>query len=66
MPFSDDRFVLKEMSKNDVNIFEIFAPNYFDYINKCQQQNQPTLLAKIFGVFKVIVKKKEYVFLNEI
>ncbi|KAL9891944.1 1-phosphatidylinositol 3-phosphate 5-kinase fab1 [Glossina fuscipes fuscipes] len=56
---SDDRFVLKEMSKNDVNIFEIFAPNYFDYINKCQQQNQPTLLAKIFGVFKVIVKKKD-------
>uniref|UniRef100_A0A1A9W6H5 1-phosphatidylinositol-3-phosphate 5-kinase n=1 Tax=Glossina brevipalpis TaxID=37001 RepID=A0A1A9W6H5_9MUSC len=56
---SDDRFVLKEMSKNDVNIFEIFAPNYFDYINKCQQQNQPTLLAKIFGVFKVIIKKKD-------
>lgn len=56
---ADDRFVLKEMSKSDINIFENFAPNYFDYISKCQQQNQPTLLAKIFGVFKVIIKRKE-------
>lgn len=56
---SDERFVLKEMSKNDLSIFENFAPNYFDYINKCLQQNQPTLLAKILGVFKVTIKKKE-------
>ncbi|XP_049318083.1 putative 1-phosphatidylinositol 3-phosphate 5-kinase [Bactrocera dorsalis] len=55
----DDRFVLKEMTKGDINIFENFAPNYFEYISKCQQQNQPTLLAKIFGVFKVVVKKKD-------
>ncbi|XP_054736493.1 putative 1-phosphatidylinositol 3-phosphate 5-kinase isoform X1 [Anastrepha obliqua] len=55
----DDRFVLKEMTKSDINIFENFAPNYFEYISKCQQQNQPTLLAKIFGVFKVIIKKKD-------
>ncbi|XP_023294210.2 putative 1-phosphatidylinositol 3-phosphate 5-kinase isoform X2 [Lucilia cuprina] len=56
---SDDRFVLKEMTKSDINSFENFAPNYFDYISKCQQQNQPTLLAKIFGVFKVTIKKKD-------
>lgn len=55
----DDRFVLKEMTKGDINIFENFAPNYFEYISKCQQQNQPTLLAKIFGVFKVIIKNKD-------
>ncbi|XP_017482911.1 PREDICTED: putative 1-phosphatidylinositol 3-phosphate 5-kinase [Rhagoletis zephyria] len=55
----DDRFVLKEMTKTDINIFENFAPNYFEYITKCQQQNEPTLLAKIFGVFKVTVKKKD-------
>ncbi|XP_037956790.1 putative 1-phosphatidylinositol 3-phosphate 5-kinase [Teleopsis dalmanni] len=55
----DDRFVLKEMSKTDINIFENFAPNYFEYIAKCQQQNHPTLLAKIFGVYKVSVKKKD-------
>lgn len=50
------------MDKKDITIFEEFAPEYFEYINKCQQQQQqPTLLAKIFGVFKVSIKKKEYV-----
>uniref|UniRef100_A0A1I8PLT5 1-phosphatidylinositol-3-phosphate 5-kinase n=1 Tax=Stomoxys calcitrans TaxID=35570 RepID=A0A1I8PLT5_STOCA len=58
---SDDRFVLKEMNKNDISIFEHFAPNYFDYLGKCQQKNQPTLLAKIFGVFKVTIKRKDSV-----
>ncbi|KAH8402497.1 hypothetical protein KR009_012395 [Drosophila setifemur] len=56
----DDRFVLKEMNSKDMIIFEPFAPKYFEYIDKCQQQQQPTLLAKIFGVFKVSVKKKDF------
>ncbi|XP_055858683.1 putative 1-phosphatidylinositol 3-phosphate 5-kinase [Episyrphus balteatus] len=55
----DDRFVLKEMSPKDIAIFENFAPNYFDYINKCHQQNHPTLLAKIVGVYRVTIKKKD-------
>lgn len=57
--FLDDRFILKEMSKGDVSLFENFAPNYFEYMNKCLQNEQLTLLAKILGVFKVTVKKKE-------
>ncbi|ALC42334.1 fab1, partial [Drosophila busckii] len=57
----DDRFVLKEMHKKESDIFDSFAPEYFDYLSKCQQQQQqPTLLAKIFGVFKVTIKKKDY------
>lgn len=56
----DDRFVLKEMTKQDVSIFEQFAPNYFDYLNQCLAQSQPTLLAKILGVFRITIKKKEY------
>lgn len=55
----DKRFILKEMSKTDVGIFENFAPNYFEYINECLKTNQPTLLAKIYGVFKVTIKKKD-------
>ncbi|TDG46399.1 hypothetical protein AWZ03_007173 [Drosophila navojoa] len=56
----DDRFVLKEMGKREMALFENFAPEYFEYIAKCQQQQQqPTLLAKIFGVFKVSIKKKD-------
>lgn len=49
------------MSKNDVTIFENFAPNYFAYVNQCLQKGQPTLLAKIFGVYRVTIKKKELV-----
>ncbi|XP_055606156.1 putative 1-phosphatidylinositol 3-phosphate 5-kinase isoform X3 [Uranotaenia lowii] len=55
----DDRFILKEMSRTDVTIFENFAPYLFDYIHDCLKYNQPTLLAKIFGIFKVTVKTKE-------
>lgn len=55
----DKRFILKEMSKTDVAIFENFAPNYFEYINESLKADQPTLLAKIFGVFKVTIKKKD-------
>lgn len=58
---SDDRFILKEMSKQDVGEFEKFAPHYFEYVNECIQKNLPTLLAKIFGVYKVIIKKKDNV-----
>lgn len=48
------------MSKQDVALFENFAPNYFVYVNQCMQSDQPTLLAKIVGVFRVTIKKKEY------
>lgn len=59
---SDDRFILKEMSKQDVGEFEKFAPHYFDYVNKCILTNVPTLLAKIFGVYKIVIKKKDSVY----
>lgn len=47
------------MSKMDVNIFEHFAPKYFEYIAQCLQRDEPTLLAKIFGVYRVTIRKKE-------
>lgn len=55
----DDRFVLKEMSRTDLTIFENFAPNYFEYLQRCMKQKHITLLAKIFGVFKITIKRKE-------
>lgn len=54
------------MTKNDISKFENFAPNYFDYINQCVQQNRLTLLAKIVGVFRINIKKKEYVVNNNL
>ncbi|XP_052896757.1 putative 1-phosphatidylinositol 3-phosphate 5-kinase [Anopheles moucheti] len=55
----DDRFVLKEMSRTDLTIFENFAPNYFEYLQRCMKLKHITLLAKIFGVFKITIKRKD-------
>ncbi|XP_033208545.1 putative 1-phosphatidylinositol 3-phosphate 5-kinase [Belonocnema kinseyi] len=52
----DDRFILKEMNRMDLQIFLDFAPNYFAYMEKCQQTKQPTLLGKIVGVYRVSFK----------
>lgn len=52
----DDRFILKEMSRLEMQIFLDFAPNYFSYMEKCQQTKQPTLLGKIIGVYRVSFK----------
>ncbi|XP_047360824.1 1-phosphatidylinositol 3-phosphate 5-kinase isoform X1 [Vespa velutina] len=52
----DDRFIIKEMSKLEMQIFLRFAPNYFAYMEKCQQMKQPTLLGKIVGVYRVSFK----------
>ncbi|XP_008558177.1 1-phosphatidylinositol 3-phosphate 5-kinase isoform X2 [Microplitis demolitor] len=52
----DDRFILKELSRVEMQIFLDFAPNYFAYMEKCQQTKQPTLLGKIVGVYRVSFK----------
>lgn len=52
----DDRFILKELSRIEMQIFLDFAPNYFAYMEKCQQTKQPTLLGKIVGVYRVSFK----------
>ncbi|CAB0037002.1 unnamed protein product [Trichogramma brassicae] len=52
----DDRFILKEMTRMDLQIFLDFAPNYFAYMEKCQQTKQPTLLGKIVGIYRVSFK----------
>lgn len=50
----DDRLILKEMSRLEMDSFLNFAPNYSNYVKKCFENSSPTLLCKIFGVFRVI------------
>ncbi|XP_034942912.1 1-phosphatidylinositol 3-phosphate 5-kinase [Chelonus insularis] len=52
----DDRFILKELSRVEMQIFLDFAPNYFAYMEKCLRNKQPTLLGKIIGVYRVSFK----------
>lgn len=53
---ADDRFILKEMSKSEVQLFLESAPNYFNYMSKCFATGQPTLLGKIVGIYQIIFK----------
>ena len=49
----DDRFILKQMSRYEVQSFNEFAPHYFHYIADAHAHNKPTALAKIVGVYKI-------------
>ncbi|TFY71832.1 hypothetical protein EVG20_g1173 [Dentipellis fragilis] len=53
----DDRFIAKEMSRAEVQTMETFAPAYFDYMSSAVSANRPTLLAKVFGCYKITFKK---------
>ena len=53
----DNRFVLKEMSKQEVQSFVEFAPQYAHYVTTCIQNNKPTALAKILGAYRICLMK---------
>ena len=50
---TDDRFVLKQMSRTETESFPEFAPHYFQHLGACVERGEKTLLAKIVGVFKI-------------
>jgi len=53
---TDDRFVLKQMSRFEFQSFLEFAPHYFHYLERSVARGEQTLLAKIVGVYKVGLK----------
>uniref|UniRef100_A0A4W4E696 1-phosphatidylinositol 3-phosphate 5-kinase n=1 Tax=Electrophorus electricus TaxID=8005 RepID=A0A4W4E696_ELEEL len=55
----DDRFILKQMPRLEVQSFLDFAPHYFIYINGAVQQKRPTALAKILGVYRIGYKNSQ-------
>ncbi|KAH6916651.1 1-phosphatidylinositol-3-phosphate 5-kinase, partial [Coprinopsis sp. MPI-PUGE-AT-0042] len=55
----DDRFIAKELSRAELQAMEKFAPSYFDYMSSAVSANRPTLLAKVFGCYKLTIKQKE-------
>jgi len=55
----DDRFVMKQMSRQELQCFLEFAPHYFRYINKALDEQRPTLLAKILGIYRIGYKNSQ-------
>ncbi|KAG0277775.1 hypothetical protein BGZ95_005359 [Linnemannia exigua] len=49
----DDRFIMKQLSKVELEAFIKFAPHYFKYMQEAIYHKQPTVLAKIFGFYRV-------------
>ncbi|XP_041118468.1 1-phosphatidylinositol 3-phosphate 5-kinase-like isoform X3 [Polyodon spathula] len=55
----DDRFILKQMPRLEIQSFLDFAPHYFTYITGAVQQKRPTALAKILGVYRIGYKNSQ-------
>ncbi|XP_022773471.1 putative 1-phosphatidylinositol-3-phosphate 5-kinase FAB1D isoform X2 [Durio zibethinus] len=53
----DDRFIIKEIKKAEYDSFEKFALHYFKYMNQSFESGSQTCLAKILGIYQVIVRQ---------
>ncbi|KAL3504039.1 hypothetical protein ACH5RR_033880 [Cinchona calisaya] len=53
----DDRFIIKEIKRTEFEAFMKFAPNYFDYMNQCYENGNQTCLAKILGIYQIIIRQ---------
>ncbi|EPQ28998.1 uncharacterized protein PFL1_03288 [Pseudozyma flocculosa PF-1] len=49
----DDRLVVKQLSRFEMDAFSKFAPQYFGYMAQCFGRGRRSTLAKIFGCFRI-------------
>lgn len=54
----DDRFIIKELNKAEMKWFADLGQPYFDYMSCALRKGQPTVLAKIFGVYGLSFSNK--------
>ncbi|KAL2518887.1 putative 1-phosphatidylinositol-3-phosphate 5-kinase FAB1C [Abeliophyllum distichum] len=52
----DERFIIKQVTKTELESFEEFAPDYFNYLTDSLSSGSPTCLAKVLGIYQVTVK----------
>ncbi|KAF5748384.1 Phosphatidylinositol-4-phosphate 5-kinase family protein putative isoform 1 [Tripterygium wilfordii] len=52
----DDRFIVKQVTKTELESFIKFAPAYFKYLSESISTRSPTCLAKILGIYQVSSK----------
>lgn len=51
----DDRFIIKQVTKTELESFMKFAPDYFKYVSESICTGSPTCIAKILGIYQVSV-----------
>ncbi|CAN1146675.1 1-phosphatidylinositol-3-phosphate 5-kinase FAB1B [Linum perenne] len=49
----DDRFIIKQVTKTELESFIKFGPAYFKYLSESISTRSPTCLAKILGIYQV-------------
>ncbi|XVF74230.1 hypothetical protein PTKIN_Ptkin13bG0093700 [Pterospermum kingtungense] len=54
----DDRFIIKQVTKTELESFIKFAPGYFKYFSESISSRSPTCLAKILGIYQVTKQVK--------
>ncbi|KAL1215886.1 1-phosphatidylinositol-3-phosphate 5-kinase FAB1A [Cardamine amara subsp. amara] len=52
----DDRFIIKQVTKTELESFIKFGPAYFKYLTESINTKSPTSLAKILGIYQVSSK----------
>lgn len=52
----DDRFIIKQVTKTELESFIKFGPEYFKYLTESISSKSPTCLAKILGIYQVATK----------
>ncbi|KQJ98517.1 1-phosphatidylinositol-3-phosphate 5-kinase FAB1A [Brachypodium distachyon] len=52
----DDRFIIKQVTKTELESFLQFGPEYFKYLSESISTGSPTCLAKILGIYQVTSK----------
>lgn len=57
----DDRFIIKQVTKTELESFIKFAPEYFKYLSESIGMRSPTCLAKILGIYQVWFVPRCYV-----
>ncbi|XP_068662384.1 putative 1-phosphatidylinositol-3-phosphate 5-kinase FAB1D [Aristolochia californica] len=53
----DDRFIVKQVKKTELDSFLKFAPEYFKHISESLSTGSQSCLAKILGIYQVIIRQ---------
>ncbi|KAF6158410.1 hypothetical protein GIB67_019449 [Kingdonia uniflora] len=55
----DDRFIVKQIQKTELDSFLMFGLEYFKYVNQSLSSGSQTCLAKILGIYQVTIKQSK-------
>lgn len=51
----DERFIIKQIKRAEFESFLKFEKEYFKYVNESIDSGNPTGLAKILGIYEVLI-----------